>query len=495
MSGTFEKGAKEDPSMDEKGHQSKPCLDATNTVEELTIYTQEEERAVLRKIDRVVLPLMCIVNFFQYLDKQSIGFAAVFNMPDELGMSSKQYSWSVSSFYFGQLISEYVFIYIMSRLPISRTVGWTVITWGVVAGCLAAPGNFSGFTAVRFLLGFTEGGVSPAFVIITGSWYKKSEQPFRVAGWVTCNGLAQIFGALIMYGIGLAGNTAISNWRVMFLVCGGGTVLSGILFLVFMPLGPGTAWFLNARERSIATQRLAEERISKEQTTFKVSQLKEALLDHRVWLLVIGAFCNTLASPVIKFGTLVINGFGWSKLNTMLVSLPAGVLQIIMIWIVVVGIRVTKIPRSCWGILASIPPLVGNICLLVLPMDAKWGIVGCTWMATVLSPTMVVFLSLIASNFKGNTKKSVASNSYFILYAAAAIAGPQLWTNAPRYVEGVITDIVAIGACIVVFALFGLSVGWENKRRDKNGHRTAEEQDSGDADVTDKQDKDFRYTW
>ncbi|CAH0014864.1 unnamed protein product [Clonostachys rhizophaga] len=308
------------------------------------------------------------------------------------------------------------------------------ITWGIVAGCLAAPGNFSGFTAVRFLLGFTEGGVSPAFVIITGSWYKKSEQPFRVAGWVTCNGLAQIFGALIMYGIGLAGNTAISNWRVMFLVCGGWTVLSGILFLMFMALGPGTAWFLNARERSIATQRLAEERISKEQTTFKVSQIKEALLDHRLWLLVIGAFCNTLASPVIKFGTLVINGFGWSKLNTML-------------------------------------------------------------MATVFSPTMVVFLSLIASNFKGNTKKSVASNSYFILYAAAAIAGPQLWTNAPRYIEGAITDIVAIGACIAVLALFGLSVGWENKRRDKNDHRTAEEQGSGDADVTDKQDKDFRYTW
>lgn len=55
----------------------------------------------------------------------------------------------------------------MSRLPISRTVGWTVITWGIITGCLAAPSNFSGFTAVRFLLGFTEGGVSPAFFIIT----------------------------------------------------------------------------------------------------------------------------------------------------------------------------------------------------------------------------------------------------------------------------------------------------------------------------------------
>ena len=32
--------------------------------------TPEEERAVVRKIDMVVLPLMCFVFFLQYLDKQ-----------------------------------------------------------------------------------------------------------------------------------------------------------------------------------------------------------------------------------------------------------------------------------------------------------------------------------------------------------------------------------------------------------------------------------------
>lgn len=37
-----------------------------NGVAELQVdYTAEEERAVLRKIDRVVLPLMCLCEFFQ----------------------------------------------------------------------------------------------------------------------------------------------------------------------------------------------------------------------------------------------------------------------------------------------------------------------------------------------------------------------------------------------------------------------------------------------
>lgn len=82
------------------------------------------EKAVLRKIDRVVLPLMCLVYFFQYLDKQAVGYAAVFNLADDLHMNSHEYSWAVSIFYLGQLTSEYLFIYLMSRLPITRLVGY-----------------------------------------------------------------------------------------------------------------------------------------------------------------------------------------------------------------------------------------------------------------------------------------------------------------------------------------------------------------------------------
>lgn len=40
-------------------------------------YTAEEERAVLRKIDLTILPMMCAVFFLQYLDKQSLSYASV----------------------------------------------------------------------------------------------------------------------------------------------------------------------------------------------------------------------------------------------------------------------------------------------------------------------------------------------------------------------------------------------------------------------------------
>lgn len=57
------------------------------------------------------------------------------------------------------------------------------VVWGAICMCLAAPTTYTGFAAVRFLLGFSEGAVSPAFVTITSYWYKPREHTVRTA-WV-----------------------------------------------------------------------------------------------------------------------------------------------------------------------------------------------------------------------------------------------------------------------------------------------------------------------
>ncbi|KAE9961313.1 hypothetical protein BLS_002560, partial [Venturia inaequalis] len=69
----------------------------------------------------------------------------------------------------------------MSKLRLTKFVGVTVVIWGAICMCLAAPKDFAGFATVRFLLGFSEGAVSPAFVTITSYWYKQDEHAIRTA--------------------------------------------------------------------------------------------------------------------------------------------------------------------------------------------------------------------------------------------------------------------------------------------------------------------------
>lgn len=58
-------------------HSADPDEKAGRLVELGESYTVEEEKAVLRKIDLTILPMMCAIFFLQYLDKQSLSYASV----------------------------------------------------------------------------------------------------------------------------------------------------------------------------------------------------------------------------------------------------------------------------------------------------------------------------------------------------------------------------------------------------------------------------------
>lgn len=89
-----------------------------------------------------------MVFFLQYLDKQGLAYASVFGLISDLELQGSQYSWCSSIFYIGefkactprvfgnglqwlntrqgQLVSEYPFIYLMSRLHLTKFVGATM---------------------------------------------------------------------------------------------------------------------------------------------------------------------------------------------------------------------------------------------------------------------------------------------------------------------------------------------------------------------------------
>ncbi|OKP12047.1 hypothetical protein PENSUB_2405 [Penicillium subrubescens] len=380
-------------------------------------------------------------------------------------MTSTQYSWSSSIFYVGQLVSEYPFIYLMSRLPLTKFVGATVIIWGIVCMCLAAPNNFAGFATVRFLLGFSEGAVSPAFVTITSIWYRKKEHTTRTALWITMNGVAQVIGCLLMYGIGKNTSLSIAPWRILFLICGALTIVAGIGFFTLMPNGPKDAWFLSAREKEILSLRMAEDRDGGDKTSFSISQLKETLMDPKAWMVFWFGVLVTMQSPVLTFASLMIHTIGYSKLDTMLYTAPSGAVQIALF--------------------------------------AGWGLIVASWVASCITATMSILLSLAASNVKGNTKRAIVNTMFFIGYCAGCIGSPQLWTHKPRYTEGVITSIVTWCLLFVAVVIYRLLCTVDNKERDARASTgTSDMVQDFDldknglpkTDLTDKQDGAFRYS-
>lgn len=128
------------------------------TSEYLSELLQDEalNRRLIRKVDLLLLPLLCGTYFLQFIDKQAMSYSAVFDLFDTTGITGDQYSWLASIFYFAYLFFEWPSAYLAQHFPTGRTVSAYCFCWGTVMLCTAATHNFAGFAAMRFLLGIFE---------------------------------------------------------------------------------------------------------------------------------------------------------------------------------------------------------------------------------------------------------------------------------------------------------------------------------------------------
>ncbi|KIX09049.1 uncharacterized protein Z518_00127 [Rhinocladiella mackenziei CBS 650.93] len=115
-------------------------------------------------------------------------------------------------------------------------------------------------------------------------WYTKEEQALRSGIWFSFNGVFQLVGGFLAYGIVKAvaryGNP-VAAWRVLFLCTGLLTVLPGVDFYVLMPDSQLNARFLSERDRALAVHRIQVNQQGIGNKHFKRYQLIETLLDPR----------------------------------------------------------------------------------------------------------------------------------------------------------------------------------------------------------------------
>lgn len=219
-------------------------------------FTYEEERAVLRRIDLRVLPLLLGAYFFQQLDKSSLSYVSIFGIQKDAGLVGKQYSWLGSVLYLAQLVMQPLAAFLLVKLPTGKVITSAIFCWGSSLAIMAACTDFKSLLGLRFLLGSFEAMIAPACVATTTMWWRRSEQTMRTASWNAMNGVTFIVGSLFTYGLGHIDSDSMFKYQIIFLFCGLLTVAYAFVVLVFMPDSPMKAKCLTEREKVIAVERL-----------------------------------------------------------------------------------------------------------------------------------------------------------------------------------------------------------------------------------------------
>ncbi|KAH8881837.1 major facilitator superfamily transporter allantoate [Thozetella sp. PMI_491] len=456
-----------------------------------------------RKIDMRLMPMLFVTYMLNFMDKQALSYSANFGLKEDNHLTGNQYSWASGSiFYLAYMVAQPVISRSLQKFPIGRFVSIMVMTWGILLMCTAASRSFGTLMAVRFLLGTVESCINPAFVVITSQWYTRDEQPARVSYWFVGNAIGQILGGVIGYGVGHIEYKDLGAWIWYFIIFGAVTFCYSIVLFVFLPDNPMNARWLSEKEKEIAVLRVLQNRTGFVNHKWKWNQFFEALFDPQTFILFALALLNTIpAGGISSYGSIVIKGFGFSSLNTTLLNVPQGAIQLVSL--VSSGWFTSHFKNTrCWVMaLSQIPGLIGSVLLYVLPDSNRTGKLISYYVLSTHSVSFSLLMVMLGSNYAGFTKKSTAAAIIFMGWCAGQVIAPQLFleSEAPRYPTVFLAQFICFVFLTVLPMVLQGYLMWCNWRRDK-AHPIVEgesvQHHDGLLDTTDQEQKArFRYVY
>lgn len=143
-----------------------------------------------------------------------LGYASIFGLQDDTHLEGNQYSLVGSIAPIAQLAWQPFSSVLIVKVPHRILMPALVLGWGIAQTAMAACHNYRGLLATRFFLGLFEAGCLPLFGVITNQWYRRAEQPIRVAAWYGTNGLATMVAAALSYGLGHIPSETLKSWQM-----------------------------------------------------------------------------------------------------------------------------------------------------------------------------------------------------------------------------------------------------------------------------------------
>ncbi|KDE05482.1 hypothetical protein MVLG_04171 [Microbotryum lychnidis-dioicae p1A1 Lamole] len=447
------------------------------------------EKKVLRKIDLLLMPTLSMKIGLQYYDKAVLNSASLFGTIKDLHLSTRhngvtstlRYSTANSAFYWGYIVAVVPFALLLQRFPTAKILSLCIFLWGVVCILTVVVKSYEGLVAQRVVLGALESSVSPGFVLITGQWYRKSEQATRLGIWYSATGIFNVFSGVINYGLGSAGGGSLAPWKYMYLFAGAWTIL----------------WAF----KSVGSCSLVLARIER---GFKWSHAREAATDVKLYLyLLISSAIYVCNGGVTAFEARIVNSFGYSPLNTIILLIPGGVFTMVTIYLFTWLAGRWKnsitylIPISC------VPIVMGSLVIWL----ASWKHRGVPLFGYYLIPCFgapyVLLLATSTANIDGSTKKAIAAGFIFIGYNVGNIVGPYLVFTPDRihkYRKTWISLLVYMCVASVLSLTLRYVMVRENRERDREAASRGEKEEEKDSweqgeerDYTDGEERGFRY--
>ncbi|KAF7299548.1 hypothetical protein HMN09_00960000 [Mycena chlorophos] len=473
------------------------------------------DRALVRKIDFRLIPILTLLYLLSFLDRTNIGNAKLLGLTTDLHVAApasslhsfkakltrrQQYNTALALYFCSYVIFEVPANIILKRFDPQIWLPTLTLVWGIVSVAQGLVKNQAGLFGIRSLLGATEAGLFPGVIYVFSVYYRRQERSWRVSIFFGGAALAGAFGGILAYGIGkMDGVGGRSGWAWIFIIEGVITVAISLLAYFIVPTWSHRAKFLTEEERSRLLERLKTDSDASREEKFEWAFVRQAFTDPLVWgyALLFHGFAFVLYSLSLFLPT-IIAGLGFASWQAQLLTVPPNALAALSIWSTVWVTSKLNL-RAPFIIGAAFVAIIGYIVVITAP-TAGGQYVGVHLAAAGVYTGNALLLSWPGENVSGQTKRAVAVALQITVGDIGAISGqvsrsslpPNPFNASPllsvlvyrpslaghRYRK---PHLVAIGYllfAVVVTSYLWFQMSHENKRRDALEDEEEREEDS-----------------
>lgn len=425
-------------------------------------WTEAEERSVRLKIDWHTVPLVTLLYMLCFLDRINIGNARIQGLEAEFNLGiEKRFNWALSIFYIIYLLVEVPSNILLKRIGARFYLPALVVGFGFVSMTTAFVKSFPGLLVARAALGVFEGGAMPGMAFFLSTFYKRNELLFRIGIYVSAASIAGAFGGLLAAGLskiptwGIEG-MRINAWRNIFFFEGIITMIIGLAAPKWMPTRPADAYFLNERERRIATERLQRDYKANPDLPVTKADIKRAVFCIHNYTCALAFFLiNITVQGLSVFLPTILFEMGWTDTKAQLYSVPPYVCACV----VAIAVAYASDKTNQRGIYLAVFALIAIVgfALLRFHTDNNVRYMAVFFITIGAFPGGPGFLSWAINNSAGPSVRAVTSSYVVTLGTIGGIVAT--WTyvpeDRPRYNTG--NTINLCGQIATFFcAVFGI---------------------------------------
>ncbi|KAG0647793.1 putative transporter [Hyphodiscus hymeniophilus] len=440
-------------------------------IEPAYVVDHHAERALCRKFDYRLLPVLALMYLFNALDKGNLGNAKTDGLEKDLHFKSNQYNIILSVFYVPYVLGAPPLGMLGKKFGPSVVLPILMASFGSFTILTVAATNFGGMMALRWFLGMSESAFFPLVIYYLTTFYRRGELARRLAIFYAASNIANAFSGLLAVGVFRITNTSLYPWRYLFLIEGSLTLLFALFAFFYLPGSAATAKFLNESEKKLAYHRIQVDSSSTVDEKFNLKDSLKIFNQPTTYAFLAIEIClGVPLQSVSLFLPQIVARLGYDTIKTNLYTVAPNISGAVMLLVLAFTSDYTR-RRGPFIVLGFLFTFIGFIIYATIDvLEQKHVAYFATFMMCWGTSAPSVLLSTWYNNNIPHEGRRVVLTSIGVPLAnVMGLVSSNIFTNptAPKYIPALVTTSAFGGAGAAIAACLALFMVLDNARRDR----------------------------